>query len=172
MSKKRKVKNDDHKAPNKLPSVETESEEESRKIFLEAMSKLSGSKPPDKDSHAQSAGGQARGNRSIHAKNQPREIDLHGLTLDEAKERVRVRLLTILRELSGQTTFIIITGKGRHSGPGGSVLASQIHSFVRTHFAAHIVHIEESPSDVTIGGVPIRGHFRVTLRRHQNGKYL
>ena len=166
MSKKKNRDDNGHKRPPKLPSIATESEDESREIFLAAVAKLDTQKPPDKDSQSQKAQNPRLAPKTDSHKSKPIQIDLHGLNLEEAKGYVRVVLQTILRDLSGQLTVTIITGKGRHSGPRGAVLPRQIHDFVLRNFSQYIVYIEESPSDVTIGGLPIRGHFRVTIRPH------
>jgi hypothetical protein len=57
----------------------------------------------------------------------------------------------------------IITGKGHHSQRGDSVLAKEIHSFVLQTFRHIILEIEDSPDQVRLAGIPLRGHFHVTI---------
>lgn len=90
------------------------------------------------------------------------EIDLHGMTVDEAQRAVDAVIARLPR---GQEARLrIITGKGLHSGPEGGVLGRDIHYHVATRYRSAIVRLDESPADVRLGGVPIRGHFDVTLR--------
>jgi DNA-nicking Smr family endonuclease len=96
-----------------------------------------------------------------------REIDLHRMTLAEAIAAVDAAIageLAQLRSAQHQVILKIITGKGLHSGQSGSVLPREVHRHVQLRYAVNIVMIEESPADVKLGGVPMRGHFRVTLR--------
>ena len=155
---------EDRRKPPRLRSVVMEDEEESRSLFLDAMAALDGKKLPDKDA-AWAKASPARSEGRSDKKSSNPSIDLHGLTLDQAKDYVSLRLDAILDDLSGQTTVTIITGKGKHSGPGGSVLAKEIHRFVRLRYEAQIVYLEESPADLVVGQFPLRGHFRVSLRR-------
>jgi DNA-nicking Smr family endonuclease len=141
-----------------------EDEEASRDIFLNAMAELEGKALHDKDAAWQKANGERLAGRS-DKKSSDLSIDLHGLTLEQAKDFVHLRLESMLDELSNQFTVTIITGKGKHSGPGGSVLAKEIHRFVRQRFDGQITYLEESPSDVIVGQFPLRGHFRVSLKR-------
>jgi DNA-nicking Smr family endonuclease len=141
-----------------------EDEETSRALFLNAMAELEGKALHDKDAAWQKASSERLAGRT-DKKAANLSVDLHGLTLEEAKDFVCLRLEALLDEFSGQFTVTIITGKGKHSGPGGSVLAKEIHRFVRQRFDAQITYLEESPSDVIVGQFPLRGHFRVSLKR-------
>ena len=91
------------------------------------------------------------------------EIDLHGLTLEEAERRVTQTIdgVTLGRDTR---TFKIITGKGRHSNSGRGVLIREIYLFVVHRYGPRITRIEESPDGVRLGGEAIRGHFHVTLK--------
>jgi DNA-nicking Smr family endonuclease len=171
MSKRRKDGEKDGRKPPRLQTVIMEDEELSRDLFLHAMAELEGKDLPDKDAAWEKAATERLGGRSDKKSSNP-SIDLHGLTLDQAKDYVSLRLDSLLDELSGQTTVTIITGKGKHSGPGGSVLAKEIHRFVRLRYESHIVYLEESPADLVVGQFPLRGHFRVSLRRHNDRKKL
>lgn len=93
-------------------------------------------------------------------------IDLHGLSQAAAESRLESLLRPRLAEATGMDlTVKIITGKGLHSGPGGAVLPNAVHAYIRRAFQHSIVAIEESPAEVILGGLPVRGHFHVTLRR-------
>ena len=90
-------------------------------------------------------------------------IDLHGLTVTEAETEIERKIQT-LRRTQKHLKLRIITGKGLHSAGGQGVLARDIHHFVKQRFGPSIVSIQESPLDVQLGGVPIRGHFDVVLK--------
>jgi len=102
------------------------------------------------------------------AKPKPAEvkIDLHGMTLDHARRHVDDRINEVLVGLpaGAVATVRIVTGKGLGSGAGGGVLAREIPAWVRDRFARHIVDMDESPADVQLGGIPLRGSFRVKLK--------
>lgn len=92
------------------------------------------------------------------------EIDLHGLTLSAALTRLDTRMVQL--EAAGPRELIVkvITGKGLHSGPDGSVLPREVHGHFAARYRRHIVSIEESPHAVALSGLPIRGHFTAKLR--------
>lgn len=95
-------------------------------------------------------------------------LDLHRMTLAEAEyavDRFVGDLLNASAGRGGEVTVTIITGKGRHSGEGGGVLAKEIHHYVQRRYGRQIVAIEESPANLVIGELPIRGHFKVILSR-------
>ncbi|MBC7660216.1 MAG: Smr/MutS family protein [Chitinophagaceae bacterium] len=91
------------------------------------------------------------------------EIDLHGLTLEQAEREV-AEAITRRSSLNEKRTFKIITGKGRHSSSGRGVLIREIYLFVVHRYGPWIEQIEESPDGVRLGGEAIRGHFHVTLK--------
>jgi DNA-nicking Smr family endonuclease len=91
-------------------------------------------------------------------------IDLHGLTLAQAVSKVDRMIAEILFSLKGTVTIKIITGKGIHSGSDGAVLPDGVWNHVRSTWAKNISQLEESPSSVKVAGLPIRGHFAVTLK--------
>jgi DNA-nicking Smr family endonuclease len=91
------------------------------------------------------------------------EIDLHGLTVDEA-ERWVIQVISRYPLASEKRTFKIITGKGRHSSSGRGVLIRELYLFVIHRYGPWIERIEESPDGVRLGGEAIRGHFHVTLK--------
>jgi len=92
-------------------------------------------------------------------------IDLHGLTLLQAKEYLDDRLMRLLGAGPEVLSVKIVTGKGLHSGPGGGVLAREIHRHVAAVYGNLIVSIEDSPADTVLRGLPLRGHFNLRLRR-------
>jgi DNA-nicking Smr family endonuclease len=92
-----------------------------------------------------------------------RDLDLHGLTLEESKERVRI-VVNSLSQKGVVFSLKIITGKGTHSRYGDGVLSKEIHGFVMRTYGPWIVEIEESPDAVRLGGVPLRGHFHVVMK--------
>jgi len=94
----------------------------------------------------------------------PFAIDLHGMTLLEAKLAIES---TVSRQLlqHAEICLEIITGKGLHSGQSGGVLFSEIHRFMLERYRSQIKKIDASPADSMIGGKPIRGSFRVWLKR-------
>ena len=164
MSKRWKEAEKDRRKPRRLESVVMEDEEASRDLFLNAMAQLEGKNLPDKDAAWEKRSAERPQGRNDKRSVNP-SIDLHGLTLEQAKDYVSLRLDSLLDEIAGQITVTIITGKGKHSGPGGSVLAKEIHRFVRLRYDAQILYIEESPGDLVVGQYPLRGHFRVSLKR-------
>ena len=73
-----------------------------------------------------------------------------------------------MNELRQQYTGIVylkvITGKGLHSRQGLAVLSREIHDYISNKYIHDIVEIDDSPCDVLMHGVPIRGHFNVVLK--------
>lgn len=164
MSKKPREGEIDRRKPRRLESVVIEDEALSGSLFLDAMAQLEGKNLPDKDAAWERRSAERPQTRPDRRSITP-SIDLHGLTLEQAKDYASLRLDSLLDETSGQFTVTIITGKGKHSGPGGSVLAREIHRFVSQRYDDHIVYIEESPGDLVVGQYPLRGHFKVSLKR-------
>ena len=91
------------------------------------------------------------------------EVDLHGLTLSEAIQCLDAAIAKALAGAQREVTIKVITGKGLHSGPGGGVLAREIHSYVSARYGLIISRIDASPAEALLGGVPLRGYFVVTL---------
>ena len=94
-----------------------------------------------------------------------RQLDLHGLTRDQAIQLCQSKIEGWLAVSRHVLKVKVITGKGRHSGPGGSILSRDIHDFVCRYFKRNLLTVESSPSDNLLNGLPIRGHFHVRLRR-------
>ncbi len=94
-----------------------------------------------------------------------RTIDLHGLTLSQAVAMVDAVIGALQAEHQHRPLQLtIITGKGRHSGADGGVLVKEVHRHVVMRYGPLITHIDESPANVTVAGIPWRGHFKVMLR--------
>lgn len=91
-------------------------------------------------------------------------IDLHGMTLEEAKVEIESEMKAIANSGKGQWKIRVITGKGRHSGPAGGVLVREIYHFFTQTYGHLVVKIDTDPSASLVGGVPIRGHFNVTVK--------
>lgn len=90
-------------------------------------------------------------------------IDLHGCTLDEAKQKIDSLFQQLLRHPGHKCRIRIITGKGIHSRTSG-VLAAEVHGYVVARYQKYISEIQESPHSVKVGGIPIRGHFDLIFR--------
>jgi DNA-nicking Smr family endonuclease len=102
--------------------------------------------------------------RKNSKKSKSLSIDLHGLVLTEAKTFLDNKLISILKSGKPSVTLTIITGKGLHSKEGKGVLCSEIHRYVEERYAKSIVSIDESPDNLRINGVPLRGFFQVTFK--------
>ena len=157
------------KNKNRPPKIDFEIEEDADQIFRDYVENMGDipehersfpeakpippSKSSSKSSGKRSSGGDAK------------SIDLHGMTLNEAVRAVDRFLDGVVFDLRGEVRVKIITGKGRHSGPDGAVLPGGVYKHVKSTWRRHIVRIDESPQDVSIAGLPIRGHFDVRLKK-------
>ena len=132
-----------------------ELEENAQEIFLEHLENCDNEELLAKEPHPPTA-------RSRKEPCKLEELDLHGLTLTEAlnflERRIKQHLLR-----NGVHRMRIITGRGLHSGKK-SVLPKEVHRYIAANFAKHIVYLQESPADCAIDGVPIRGHFDLTIK--------
>lgn len=153
--------------PPKLPGgagVQVEFGDEEKELFLKHLEEG----VPDKDELMKEGFVSTRSGNKAKARPKKADIqgnvvsiDLHGLTEEQAENKIREQVAGVLR---GQRTKLrIITGRGRHSGPGGPVLAVSIHQYVLARFGAIILDIEASPADTTMDGLTFRGHFHVTI---------
>jgi DNA-nicking Smr family endonuclease len=138
--------------------IRFELEEDAEELFRAHLSQF---KPERKDDEGSLVPERPSGRRK--AKPDLITIDLHGYLLDEAQSLVEAELDALLLD-GGLIEVKIITGKGRHSQSGGGILAREIHRFVEQRYRAEIQKIEASPDEVRLQGLPIRGHFHVTLR--------
>jgi len=147
-------------------AVVIDTSEEGDRLFVEALQQLGRESVPAKaePDFAEQMVAVTGGRKPRTAAGDAQTVDLHGLTLDAATERIESIIQDFLRRPAGSRLDLkVITGKGLHSGPAGSVLAREIHAYVRQRYALHIARIEASPADVTLGGVPLKGHFMVSL---------
>ena len=144
------------KNKDKYPSgVSFELEDDAKQIFLDAID--------DVDANAKNEELSVETQKSKQSSERQIDLDLHGLSLSEAKSKVET---TIESHRSSCVTLKVkvVTGKGRHSGSSGSVLPRGVHDFVCQRFGKEIVSLEECPDDVMVNGLPIRGHFNVVIR--------
>ena len=93
-----------------------------------------------------------------------RKIDLHGKTVNEAQSAVSELMNELRQQYTGIVYLKVITGKGLHSRQGLAVLSREIHDYISNKYIHDIVEIDDSPCDVLMHGVPIRGHFNVVLK--------
>ena len=152
----------------KASAISFEISAEADQAFLDAMDGLDPSKIPGKEEQSDEdlmRGALSGGARAKAKSNSPDyTVDLHGYTLSEANDIVGNKISEILVSKAGIVTLRIITGKGHHSGAGGSVLAKDVHSYVQARFRKSIERMDSAPADVIVGNLPIRGHFDVVLR--------
>jgi DNA-nicking Smr family endonuclease len=151
--------------PPKLPAVDPIDEAEAERLFLESLENMDPQAIlrdkrrglDEKEPVARPRPGRGGDGQADYT------LDLHRLTLAEAQGRIDGVLRQILGRLAaGPVTLKVITGKGRHS-LGSSVLPREIHDYVKSRYAAHIHRIDDSPADLVVGELPLRGHFNVTF---------
>ena len=142
----------------KLPpnsNVKFELEENAEELFLQALDRVDPKqKPEDREKPKTIRKG---GNRSSQS-----TIDLHGMTLDEARRALDVYIGDLIA-LGVTRQITVITGKGLHSESGG-VLIKDIPRYIKEKYGNFISWMEESPDELRIGQVPIRGHFKFLLK--------
>lgn len=98
-------------------------------------------------------------------KNDRYDIDLHGMTVDEAQHYVVNAIDDILAGAKGQTVTIrVITGKGNRSRDRGPQLIHSIHHVVESRFKSRLISIEVSPHELKIGNTYLKGHFDLKIR--------
>ena len=132
-------------------------EENSEEIFEEYMQKLDFDKASDDIPQNLDHGTSHNKTSSCY------ELDLHGLRLEEAISKTDELFYQKLNFHSSVFEIKVITGKGIHSGEKGSVLPREIHDHVKKIYKKNIIFLQESPAEVVIEGIPIRGHFTVKL---------
>ena len=92
-------------------------------------------------------------------------LDLHGMTLEEAFHKIDATIKPLICKHKSRFDVKIITGRGLHSGPEGSVLARETHHYVACKYQTYILRIDENPMDRAINGIPLKGYFRVSIKR-------
>ena len=80
-------------------------------------------------------------------------LDLHGHTLERAKEAIAILIANALQGNAEKLTLTLITGKGRNSADGKPILAKEIPEYVKRKWKNRIIFCEESPADLSIDGV-------------------
>lgn len=133
--------------------------EEDAKLFHEAVRF---GKIPRKDLELE----ESRGIKSHTKKKTDRyDIDLHGMTVDEAQRYVVNAIEEILASSKGQpVTIRVITGKGHGSRDRGPQLIHSIHHVVESRFKSRLISIEVSPHELKIGNSYLKGHFDLKIR--------
>lgn len=157
MGRNKKPKKPEQKERDKPGRIRFELEEDAEQLLIDHLAAF---KPSAKDSDEQEELPLKR-QRNLTQKEQ--RIDLHGLHLDQAMDLVREK---IDLWLAGAQPFRvkIITGKGRHSVGGRGILSQEIHRYVLQRYRKDILSIEDSPDEIRLAGLPLRGHFYVSFR--------
>lgn len=149
MSKSRKIK------PKKL-SNHTLSDEE-KALFLNAIE--NDFKPPPKMTQAPKTIRTRQKKQSLFS----RTIDLHGLTLSQAKQTIFDAFSLFMKGHEKTVKFTIVTGRGRHSGQDGPVLVLEMYAHVRQIFGPYIEKIDDDPAASMISGISLRGDFSLVV---------
>lgn len=90
-------------------------------------------------------------------------IDLHGFTLEKAKEALCLQIAAALQTNYDTLELTIITGKGRNSAGGIGVLAREIPEYVKRKWRSRILSCDESPANLNLNGRLLKGHFTIKL---------
>lgn len=162
MGKSKKPRQISKNQPDAPQRIKFELEENAHELLLDHLDRV---KPAPKDSDEKEESSPKARPRTEAARE--RSVDLHGFRLDEARDYLQGRFELWLQD-AGLLKVRVITGKGLHSQSGEGVLAREIHRFVLERYGHRIQSIEASPDEVKISGLPIRGHFVVTLRGRSN----
>tara|TARA_B100001964_G_C14170360_1_gene571145 strand:+ start:757 stop:1251 length:495 start_codon:yes stop_codon:yes gene_type:complete len=136
-------------------------EEDASKIFKDYLDQTDWKKVPRKKESQSHSTTKAPNKKPLQYK----KLDLHSFTLAEARSYVDREISTFIASKDLTINLKIITGKGRHSGVEGPILAREIHVHIKKKWREYIAQIEDSPIDVTINSVPIRGHFHLILKK-------
>lgn len=138
----------------KKPGVDFSLEEDAEEIFLKFLEE---NEPVAIESEQPRPARRAMRGGSL-------KIDLHGLSLDEAKAELLRRVDGLIATGKGDWQLRVVTGKGRHSGPGGGVLVKGIYDFFLKNYRQYVVRIDSDPGESVLEGLPIRGHFDALLK--------
>ena len=135
------------------------SAEEEAKLFHEAVKF---GKVPKKDEESKASKPSAILSKK---KIDRHDIDLHGLTVEEAQRHVVRAIEDILANAKGQTVNIrVITGKGHRSRGREPQLVHSIHHVVESRFKSRLISIEVSPHELKMGDSYLKGHFDLKIR--------
>lgn len=124
-------------------------EEEERNLFLSA---LDSGVIPNKDDRSESEASRLRKLKSVREKGLSLEdsLDLHGMTGDEA---VAALAGFVARAFAHSLkTVVVITGKGKHSKTGVSVLRPRVEQWIRRKGGRFIDKYAEAPRAYGGGG--------------------
>lgn len=165
MGKKRKKNNIKELDESLGFGVNFDLEEDADELFNSYLNAMDPSEVfSEKEASTESAS-RGQQNKKNKSQDQNLQIDLHGHALADAIYQVDRFIQELLKTGPRIFTCKIITGKGRHSGPSGSVLAKEVHTHVVKTYRKEILRIEESPADTTLNGLPLKGYFNVTFSR-------
>ena len=170
--KKQRGKNDDQKIEQRRKQLHNE--EDDLELFRRAVESFDPTAAKrEKGASADQVGGKTshgkpnQGSKSRVDRGEKHSIDLHRMTGAEARGALAGLFDALIANGAAGSRFEVrvVTGKGLHSGAGGGVLAREAHQFVLARYRREIISISDSPADVAISGVPLRGHFDVTIER-------
>lgn len=157
MAKRRKNKKNKQGPPGELiksPAVHFEIEEDFEKLLPEY---LSGLKP--KETELQTI------KKKKNEEHQSVEIDLHGLSLEAAKQSIDDFFHDFISfPPKADLKLTIITGKGRRSRDARPVLALEIPEYVLRKYRNYIVSHGNLPGELLLNDLPFKGYFSLVLR--------
>jgi DNA-nicking Smr family endonuclease len=155
---KLRIKWEDQELPSKLVLTKSSADKDAE-LFHEAI-KIDKIRVKDEDTQP------TKSNKSPPKKRKDRhDIDLHGLTVEQAQKHVIRSIEHILDDAKGQPVNIrVITGKGNRSRERGPQLIHSIHHVVEARFKSRIISIDVSPHELKIGDSYLKGHFDLKIR--------
>ncbi|MDA9950997.1 Smr/MutS family protein [Oligoflexaceae bacterium] len=156
MAKKKKQR-------EKFDSDRSSPEDEDARLFREAIETLDERQLRNKLSAERQQSNQLPAKKPKSKSNSLIRIDLHGMRLEEAI-RSSCRRLDQLMSEGDRSTVEIITGKGRHSDESGGVLVKEVYGRLKKRYSNEFVFLDSDPGKDLLGGLPIRGSFRMRLR--------
>ena len=134
-------------------------EDDAEQIFTEFLANEGEINP--KDDHLSATPKPPRG--SNHPKTREFSVDLHGKTRREVRDVLLATVERLKQTAGGSFKLRVITGKGRHSGEQGPVIADEAFHFLQRTYGPAIVTMDSPPGETQVGGLPWRGHFDVTF---------
>ncbi len=149
----------DEEETSQIQSPTKRTTEEDAKLFRDA---IEFERIPQKDLQTPT---QERRHAKTKKASERQDIDLHGLTVEEAQRHVVRVIQDILANAKGQTVSIrVITGKGHGSRDRGPQLIHSIHHVVESTFKSRLISMEVSPHELKIGNRYLKGHFDLKIR--------
>lgn len=150
------------KKPAKLSGDPYSSEQHDFEQFMEAVENLDSAIIKDKKKKSIEAENPSNGGKAKNSRTENFKIDLHGMTLDEAKNYSVSRIKSITSQNKGKKISIeVITGRGLHSKDFKPVLADDLYSFLSNKYSGIYRNIDPAPMDNTIDGIPVKGSFKI-----------